>query len=221
LLANVVFLPGDQLVSTVEGTLGASAGSAPAATSGGGSATPMLQTTSTRLVVTVDLDPSKQSEATLGERVAVEMPSGSTVNGTVTAVSPVASSSNSTNGNGNGNNNSSSSSNSSLSASTIPVTVTLAGRHSGAGLDDASVSVKFAQAKANNVVGARDCPAGDRRWRLRGAGGGCAAQADPGQYGVVRRGLRPDLRGGHQSRSSGHGLSGMSAVLSLDAVSKQ
>jgi hypothetical protein len=156
LLGNVVFLPGEQLVSTVEGTLGAPAGSGPAATSGGGSASPILQTTSTRPVVTVDLDPSKQSEATLGERVTVEMPSGSTVNGTVTAVSPVASSSSSNNGNTNGNNNSSSNSssgsNSSSSGSTIPVTVTLAGRHSGAGLDHALVSVKFAQAKANSVL---------------------------------------------------------------------
>ena len=78
-LGSVAFLPGDQLVSTVEGTLGASAGSDPAATSGGGSATAILETTSTQLVVTVDLDPSKQSEATLGERVTVEMPSSQPV----------------------------------------------------------------------------------------------------------------------------------------------
>jgi hypothetical protein len=37
-------------------------------TSGGGSATAILQTTSTQLVVTVDLDASKQSEAKVGER---------------------------------------------------------------------------------------------------------------------------------------------------------
>lgn len=154
-LGSVVFLPGEQLVSTVDGTLGASAGSGPAVSSGGGSAAAILQTTSTRLVVTVDLDPSKQSEATLGERVTVEMPSGSTVNGRVTAVSPVASSSNSTDANGSGNGATSSnggSLNSGSSRLTIPVTITLAGRHSGAGLDQASVSVNFAQAKANDVL---------------------------------------------------------------------
>jgi hypothetical protein len=150
LLGNVVFLPGDRQVSVIEGTLGAPAGSDPAASSGGGPAAGILLTTATRLVVTVDLDPSKQSEARLGDGVTVEMPSGSTVNGRVTAVSPVASPSNpnsNTNGSSNGG-----SSNSGLSRSTIPVTITLAGRHSGAGLDQASVSVKFAQAKAKDVL---------------------------------------------------------------------
>jgi hypothetical protein len=153
LLGDVVFLPGDQQVSVIEGTLGAPAGSDPAASSGGGPAAGILQTTATRLVVTVDLDPSKQSEARLGDGVTVEMPSGSTVNGRVTAVSPVASPSNPNNANSNTNGSSNGgSSNSGSSRSTIPVTITLAGRHSGAGLDQASVSVNFAQAKAKDVL---------------------------------------------------------------------
>jgi peptidoglycan hydrolase-like protein with peptidoglycan-binding domain len=109
---------------------------------GGGAGTPILQTTSTRLTVTVDLDASKQSEARVGEAVTVEMPNGGVVNGRITAVSRVAQSS--SNGNGD--------SGSSGSGSTIPVTIALTGRQSGAGLDKASVSVNFSQAKAKNVL---------------------------------------------------------------------
>jgi hypothetical protein len=109
---------------------------------GGGAGAPVLQTSSTRLTVTVDLDASKQSEASVGEPVTVEMPAGNTVNGRITAVSRVAQSSNGGNG-GNGGGG---------SGSTIPVTIALSGRHSGAGLDKASVSVNFSQARANHVL---------------------------------------------------------------------
>jgi hypothetical protein len=124
----------------------------PSGDSGGGSASAVLQTTSTRQIVTVDLDPSRQSEAKVGERVTVEMPAGNTVDGKVSAVSPVAeSSSNSGNGNSpdssNENNN-----NSSNPASTIPVTVTLSRGRRGDVLDQAVVSVNFAQARANRVL---------------------------------------------------------------------
>jgi hypothetical protein len=119
---------------------------------GGGAATAIMQTSSTKLVVTVDLSASVQSEAVVGEKVQVQMPAGNTVNGLITAVSPVAQSSSNNNnnsgsgngGNGNGNGNG--------SGSTIPVTVTLNGHHTGAGLDQASVSVNFAQARAKNVL---------------------------------------------------------------------
>lgn len=61
-LGQVVFLPGDQIISAV----GARPGSA------GGGPAPILQTTSTQLIVTVDLPASSQSEAKVGERVTVE-----------------------------------------------------------------------------------------------------------------------------------------------------
>jgi hypothetical protein len=114
-----------------------------------GNASAILQTTSTQLVVTVDLAASSQSEALVGEHVRVEMPAGKKVAGKITAVSPVAQSSNDGNSNdgnsGNGNNGGG-------SPATVPVTVTLSGRVSGAGLDNASVSVNFVQAIARHVL---------------------------------------------------------------------
>ncbi len=62
----------------------------------------ILQTTSTQEVVTVQLDATKQSEAVVGEPVTVELPDGSTVNGKITQVSPVAQSSSSGSGSGSG-----------------------------------------------------------------------------------------------------------------------
>ena len=116
-----------------------SASKSPSST-GGGSASAVLQTTSTRPIVTVNLDASKQSEATVGEKVSVELPTGIAVNGTITEVSRVAqaptSSSNSTSNTG----------------ATIPVTITLSGHHKRAGLDQATVSVNFAQAIAKHVL---------------------------------------------------------------------
>ncbi|HUA06056.1 MAG TPA: hypothetical protein VMB27_19265 [Solirubrobacteraceae bacterium] len=127
--------------------------------SGSGSATAILQTTSTQLVVTVDLAATVQSEAVEGEHVTVEMPNGDVVNGRITAVSPVAQSSSSgNNGNGNsgngngGNGNGNNGNNGSGSSSTIPVTITLSGHNTGAGLDQAAVSVNFVQQKATNVL---------------------------------------------------------------------
>jgi hypothetical protein len=125
---------------------------------GSGSGAAVLETSSTQLVVTVDLDATKQSEARVGEPVTVEMPGGSTVNGKVTAVSPIAQSSsdsgngNSGNGGGNGDSGSGNGDGNGSSGATIPVTIALSGRTSGAGLDRAAVSVNFAQAEAKGVL---------------------------------------------------------------------
>ncbi|MGO9971479.1 MAG: hypothetical protein ACLP01_01345 [Solirubrobacteraceae bacterium] len=115
-------------------------------------ASAILQTTSTQLVVTVELAASSQSEAVVGEKVTVELPDGDVVNGTISAVSPVAQSSSSS-GSGSGSGAGSGSSGSSSSASaTVPVTIALSGHHTGAVLDEASVSVSFAEAKAFGVL---------------------------------------------------------------------
>jgi hypothetical protein len=91
------------------------------------------------------------------------MPAGNTVNGTVTAVSPVAqSSSSSDNGNGNGSGNggspggagsgNGSGNGSGSSGATVPVTIALGGHQRAAGLDQAAVSVNFIQSEAKNVL---------------------------------------------------------------------
>lgn len=148
-LGQVVFLPGEQLVNTVGGTVGS-----PAGPGSGGAA--ILQTSSTRLVVTVDLAASSQSEAVVGSRVTVEMPDGSTVGGKITAVSSVANSSGADDSSSAGGSSSESANGSSGSGSgssaTVPVTITLDRRVKGAGLDQAPVSVNFAQAKAKHVL---------------------------------------------------------------------
>lgn len=131
-LGQVVFLPGDQIISAV----GARPGSA------GGGPAPILQTTSTQLIVTVDLPASSQSEAKVGERVTVKMPATNVLNGVITAVSPIAASSSSNSAAGS----------SSGSQATIPVTIKLKGHVTGAGLDQAPVSVNFAEAVASNVL---------------------------------------------------------------------
>ena len=115
-----------------------------------------MSTSSTKLVVTVDLSASSQSEATVGEHVSVEMPDGSTQGGRITAVSPVASSSSSGSGadgagagggaDGGGDGGSGSGS------STVPVTIVLNKPARGGGLDQASVSVNFVQSKARHVL---------------------------------------------------------------------
>ena len=139
---------------------GAGSGGGSGSGSGSGSATAILQTTSTQLVVTVNLSASVQSEAVVGEHVTVEMPNNTLVNGKITAVSSVAQSSNNNgNGNGNGNNGgggggagSNGNGNGNGSSSTIPVTIALSGHISGAGLDQAAVSVNFVEDKASNVL---------------------------------------------------------------------
>jgi Putative peptidoglycan binding domain len=142
------------------GSGGAGSGGAKSGGAGSGGAAPggtaILQTSSTRLVATVNLAAGSQSEAVLGSRVTVEMPDGSVVGGTIMAVSPLASSPGS-NGGGSGGSSSSAgggspSSDSSGSPATVPVTIALNGHVKGAGLDQAAVSVNFAQAKAQHVL---------------------------------------------------------------------
>jgi cell division septation protein DedD len=140
------------------GDSGSGSGSGDSGSGGTGGGTPVeiLQTTSTRLVVTVDLSASSQSEAVVGEHVTVELPDGNTVNGRISAVSPVAQNSNSGSGSGNGNGGGggggSGNGNGGSSSSTVPVTIAINGHHLGAGLDQAAVSVNFVEQRANHVL---------------------------------------------------------------------
>ncbi len=139
------------------GGSGAGAGSAAAgggaggSASGGATAQPVLQTTSNQEVVTVDLDATKQSEAGVGERVTVQLPDSSTVDGRITEVSPVAQSSSSSSGSS-GAAGAGGSGGSATPSATIPVTITLTSNRRIRGLDQAAVSVNFAQQRANNVL---------------------------------------------------------------------
>jgi hypothetical protein len=138
-LGQIVFVPGAQRIAAVGAALGSSSGGG-----GGGGAAAILQTTSNQLVVTVDLDATKQSEATVGAPVTVQLPSGNTVNGDITAVSAVAQSS--------GANSSSGSGSANTPAATIPMTISLAGRDRLSGLDQAAVSVNFQQQQEKHVL---------------------------------------------------------------------
>jgi len=169
-LGQIVFLPGRQMVASVVGALGSGTPASTAGSSssgkngsssssssddgntptGGAQPAEILTTTSTQLVATVDLSASLQSEATLGEKVSVEMPDGSYVNGTVTAVSPVASSDSGDDDGGDSGGGDDGSGDS--GSSTVPVTIALDRRVDKAGLDQAAVSVNFTQAKANHVL---------------------------------------------------------------------
>ncbi len=130
-----------------------SSGSGSGGSASGGSAQAILQTTSTQPVVTVDLDATKQSEAVVGQPVTVELPSGGTVEGKITGVSPVAqSASSSTSSSSSGSGGGGGSSSSSTPSATVPVTIALKGHRAEAGLDQAAVSVNFEQQVENNVL---------------------------------------------------------------------
>jgi hypothetical protein len=96
------------------------------------------------VIVSVNLDATKQSEAFLGEPVTVQLPDGSVVPGRITQVSPVAQSSSSSSGSGGGG--------SSTPSATIPITIALAGHRRGENLDQAAVSVNFEQQVAKQVL---------------------------------------------------------------------
>jgi hypothetical protein len=114
-------------------------------------ASAILETSSTQFLVTVDLDASSQREARIGSRVQVQLPSGTTVKGTIAAVSSVAqTSSSSAGGSAGSSSGGGSNSGGSSPTSTVPVTIRLEGHHLGVGLDQASVSVEFTQAEVKH-----------------------------------------------------------------------
>jgi hypothetical protein len=136
-LGQIVFLPAAQRITAVNAALGSTSAGAQA----------ILQTTSNHMVVTVDLDATKQREADVGESVTVQVPSGNAIGGKVTQVSPVAQSS-STSSDGS----SSGAGSSSTPSVTIPVTIQLIGFHRLSGLDQAVVSVNFQQEEKKPVL---------------------------------------------------------------------
>jgi hypothetical protein len=130
---------------------GGGSSSSSAAAGAASTAQAILQTTSNQLVVTVDLDATKQSEAVVGEPVTVELPNGNTVDAKIIEVSPVAQTSSSSSSSSSGSGGGSTGSTSAPSA-TIPVTIKITGRHPASGLDQAAVSVNFEQQVEKNVL---------------------------------------------------------------------
>jgi peptidoglycan hydrolase-like protein with peptidoglycan-binding domain len=97
--------------------------------SGGDS--PVITTTSTNLVVTVDVSAGEQGVTRVGARVPVVMPSGSTVRGHVTRIGQATS----TGGN-----------------STVPITIHLDKHENGRNLNQATVSVTFIEKTARHAL---------------------------------------------------------------------
>jgi hypothetical protein len=128
---------------------GASSGSAPSP-----AANVALVTTSTDLVVTVQLDASRQTEAVVGERVLVTLPSNAVAQGVITQVGRVAQTSSQSSGGGSspGSGGNSTSGAGSPPSATIPVTISL--RHAGRleSLDQAPVTVAFALTRTRNAL---------------------------------------------------------------------
>ncbi|MGH2872237.1 MAG: peptidoglycan-binding protein [Solirubrobacteraceae bacterium] len=98
--------------------------------SGGGS--PVMTTTSTNLVVAVDLTAGEQGVTRVGRRVPVVLPSGATVHGHVVRIGQVATSSS--------------------GSSKVPITIRLDKHENGRGLDQATVNVTFVEKTARNVL---------------------------------------------------------------------
>jgi hypothetical protein len=91
----------------------------------------VLTTTSTNLVVTVNLPAGQQSVTRVGAQVPVVMPSGSTVHGRVTRIGQASSSGGS---------------------SQVPVTVHLDRHENGRDLNQATVNVTFVERTARHVL---------------------------------------------------------------------
>ena len=130
-LGQAVFEPGALRVTTVSAQLG---------NPGQG---PILTATSTTPVVTINLDPTLQTEVKDGDTVTVTLPDGTTTPGTVSSVGTVATSSGSSGSPGSG---------SPGSSATIPVQVTLTDPEAATGLDQAQVTVDITTGSVSDVL---------------------------------------------------------------------
>lgn len=108
---------------------------------------PVYSYTGTTHTVTVALDVADQQLASVGGKVTVQLPDGSSVGGMITTIGTVAESSSTANtaGNTNGSANSS-------STTTIDVTVTLTNQADAGHLDQAPVEVNFVSQERKNVL---------------------------------------------------------------------
>jgi multidrug efflux pump subunit AcrA (membrane-fusion protein) len=161
-----------------------------------------LVTTSTDLVVTVQLDASKQTEAVVGERVYVTLPSNTVAQAVITQVGRVAQTSSQSSGGGSspGSGGNSTSGAGSAPQATIPVTISL--RHAGGlgSLDQAPVTVAFALTTTRNAV---SIPLSAL---LATAGGGYAVDVVSSSGTVTREPVTPGSFAGGFVQISGPGI---------------
>ena len=129
-LGRVAFLPGPQRVTALEATLGEGLG---------GGSTPVLRTSSTRRIVSVELGADQQSIARRGQRVEVVLPGGGEAPGKVSGLVAVAPSS----GEGGPGEE---------TEGGIEATVALTGKHRIPALDGATVNVLFTQRLRKDVL---------------------------------------------------------------------
>jgi hypothetical protein len=176
---------------------GASSGSAPSPASN-----VALVTTSTDMVVTVQLDASSQTEAVVGERVYVTLPSNAVAQGVITRVGRVAQTSSQPGGGGSspGSGGNSTSGPGSAPSATIPVTISL--RHAGGlgSLDQAPVTVAFALTTTRHAL---SIPVSAL---LATAGGGYAVDVVQPNGIVVRTPVTPGSFAGGFVQISGPGI---------------
>jgi hypothetical protein len=121
---QAVFLPGQVRISTVNATLGTSAGP--------GSS--IMQATSTNRQVVVDLDASEQTEIKIGDTASITLPDGQATPGVVSSIGTVASSSGSS------------------GSSTLPVYITLDHPKAAGTLDQAPVTLEITTASVKHAL---------------------------------------------------------------------
>jgi hypothetical protein len=122
---QVVFLPGQVRISTVNATLGTSAGPG----------TAVMQATSNSQQVVVNLDASEQSEVKVGDDVPVTLPDGQTTPGVLSSIGTVLASSSANSSSGSGS-----------SSPILPLYITLEHPQAAGDLDQAPVTVEITTA---------------------------------------------------------------------------
>jgi peptidoglycan hydrolase-like protein with peptidoglycan-binding domain len=150
-LGRIAFEPGDRRIAEQSVTLGGptssgtgasgesgGSGDSASATDGASSQSAVLVTTSTRKIVSVDLETAYAELARVGSRVSIELPSGDKVTGRVTSVGKVA-----TLPEGEDAEN---------SDATVEVTIRFSGKGRTSGLDQAPVDVEFQRSRAKDVL---------------------------------------------------------------------
>jgi hypothetical protein len=181
-LGQAAFLPGPVLVTG----LGTSTSLGGPATSG----SVVLTATSVTPVVTIELDPSLQSEVKDGDQVAITLPDGSITPGVVTQVGRVATTPNSSSGgSGNAASQSSNSSNSSASGSEATITVLVSLTHPKAAgkLNQAPVTVTITTGSVSSALtvpvdALLAQPGGSYAVEVTGPGGHHLVRVTPGMF---------------------------------------